>query len=178
MKVYLLRADSDSYESLLITKGSLFEFAGRFNGQPMDRPWTDVTIEADPKPVPKGDFPSLIPGVPVFSPRALHALEDLLLPNGEVLPAICAGEAHYLYNVTRVVDALDESRSDVVRLPGKSEALYISDHVFVADRVRGMAVFKIPQETSGDVFVTDLFVDRVETTGLTGFWFIPVWSSD
>jgi hypothetical protein len=176
MKVYELGADSDHFESLLMTAGDLFEFARRFNGKPMKRPWTDVTIGKDPRRLPKGDFPSLIPGVPVFSPRAVSALRDLLVGNGEILSVSIMGEECFLFNVTRVVDALDEPNSVLDRFDD-GRVFYIEHHSFFPHKLQGLSVFKIPQMVGDSIFVTDVFVERVESAGLKGFWFPVVWSS-
>jgi hypothetical protein len=177
MKVYELGADSDHFESLLMTAGDLFEFANRFNGKPMKRPWTDVTIGKDPRRLPKGDFPSLIPGVTVFSQKAVTALRDLLEKNGQILPVSIAGEGYFLYNVTRIVDALDETDSSMDRFDD-GRVFYIDDHSFFPHKLAGLSIFKIPQMPDGSVFVTDVFVERVQSAGLKGFWLPVVWSRD
>jgi hypothetical protein len=177
MHVYMLRADSDHYESLLVTVGDLFEFAGRFNGKPMKGAWWDVRIEKDPRRLPKGDFPSLIPSVPVFSDKAVTVLRDMLERNGEILPVSIGDEDYSLYNVTRIVDALDEANSSVDRFDDDS-VCYISDHSFYSRRLAGLSIFKIPQMPDDSIFVTDIFVERVESAGLKGFWFPVVWSSE
>jgi hypothetical protein len=179
MNVYLLRADSNRYRGLIMTVGDLYEFVHRFDGKPMRHPWSDAQVEWDPERLSfkKGDFPSLIPNVPVFTSRAATALEDLLVPNGELLPVTIGGEGYFLYNATRVVDALDELNSEIIRFPGKSKVLNIESHSFLEERVAGLAIFKIPQVVIMDVFVTDVFVERVRAAKLKGFDFPLVWSS-
>ena len=178
MKVYILDADSDRYKSLVMITGDLFELVRRFNGKPMKRPWTDVKIglAPDANTFPKGDFPSLIPSVPIFSPRAISALGDLLESNGEVLPIVCDSEQYFIFNVTRVVDALDESNSEIVRFKDSSRVLNIRDYAFLKDRISELTIFKIPQDNT--IFVTDIFVKRVKSKKLKGFWFPHVWSSE
>ncbi len=180
MKGYFLRAASNSYRGLIMTAGNLFDMSRRFNGAPVKTLGKDVKIGWDPDmlSMPKGDFPSLIPNVPIFSRRAVAALRDLLEPNGEILPVMIAGAEYFLYNVTRVVDALDESGSDIVRFKDSSDVLTIHDFAFFEKKVSGMIVFKIPQEIDGSVFVTDPFVRRVQAAGLKGFWFPLLWSSE
>jgi len=178
MKVYMLRADSDHYESVLMPGGDLYEFAGRFNGRPMKKLGNDPKIKKDPRRLPKGDFPSLIPNVPVFSRRAVEALRDLLEGHGEILPVMISDDEYFLLNVTRVVDALDESNSEVIRFEGSSKVLNIRSHSFYEEKLFGIMIFKIPQVITMDVFVTDVFVERVRSAGLKGFWFPFVWSSD
>jgi hypothetical protein len=179
MKVHVLRADSDHYQGLVMTAGDLFEFARCFHGKPMQGLWTDVKIGVDPDSysLPEGDFPSLIPDVPVFSPKAIAALRDLLVGNGEILPVTIVGEQYFLFNVTRVVDALDEENSEIIRFEGSSRVLNIREYAFFHRKLSGRVIFKIPQMLDGWIFVTDLFVKRVQSAGLKGFWFPVVWSS-
>lgn len=178
MKVYMLLADSDHYESLLMPGGDLYEFARRFNGKPMKRLGGDPKIKKYRGRLPKGDFPSLIPGVPVFSPRAVEALRDLLEETGEIFPVTISSEEYFVFNVTKIVDALDEPNSEVIRFKGSSKVLNIRSHSFYTEKLFGIVIFKIPQVITMDVFVTDTFVERVHSAGLEGFWFPAVWSSD
>ena len=180
MNVYILRADSDHYECLIMPFDDLFEFTRRFNGKPLKRKTVYELICTDPDSYsdPKGDFPSLIPNVPVFSRRAVAQLHDLLDGNGELLSTFIGSEEHFLFNVTRVIDALDESKSEIIRFENSSKVMDIDSHVFYRDRLVGAVIFKIPQVRTMDVFVTDTFVDRVHAAGLKGFWFPLVWSSE
>jgi hypothetical protein len=50
---------------------------------------------------PKGDFPSLIPGTPVFSRKAVVELRDMLDGNGELLSTFIGPEEYFLFNVTQ-----------------------------------------------------------------------------
>ncbi len=179
MNVYLLRAAANKNRGLIMTAGNLFEFIRRFNGVPMKRSWTDITVGWDPdmRRLPKGDFPSLATNVPVFSRKAATTLADLLEGNGEMLSTTIAGEEYFLFNVTRVIDALDESKSDIVRFEGKSKIMDIETHSFLAEKLEQTVIFKIPQIPTMDVFVTDPFVERVQSAGLKGFRFPLVWTS-
>jgi hypothetical protein len=179
MYVYKLRADSDHYKALIMPGGDLFKFAGRFKGQPMGtlRGHERIRLDPDTKSCPKGDFPSLIPSVPVFSRRALEHLQDLLEGNGEAFRVIIAGDEYFLFNVTRVVDALDESRSELRRFDDGT-VYFIGNHTFFMDKLVGLAIFRIPQLTDSDIFVTDTFVERVNSARLNGFWFPLVWSTE
>jgi hypothetical protein len=113
----------------------------------------------------------------VLSRRAL----DVLLPHignlGQVLP-LAFDEAEYaFFNVTNVVDALDEA---------KSELKYFSDggfhrvlrYAFKPEAVRDQLLFKIPQQPSGFSFVTDRFVEIARANGLTGFGFEKKWTDE
>jgi hypothetical protein len=61
MKVFMLRADSDHYQGVIMPDDDLFEFSRRFNGRPMKYTRMDERICVDPDHLtfPKGDYPSL-----------------------------------------------------------------------------------------------------------------------
>ena len=65
--------------------------------------------------LPKGDFPSFVGSVLVMSRRAVEALHDLLTQNGRLLPVVCDKDEYFVFNVTRLVDALDKPNSQVSR---------------------------------------------------------------
>ncbi len=177
MDVYQLYDDcAGNYRDLHVVAPKLGDFIDRFDGTPMKRTWTDVRMEWDPKSrSPKGDF-GLVVVVPIFNAKAMDTLEDLLDGNGEILPTSCEGEPWFFFNVTRVIDALDESRSEVCRYLGSTEIRDINKYVFFEEKLTGIAIFKIPQFYK--VFVTDPFIERVKSTGLEGFWFPRRWSTD
>jgi hypothetical protein len=109
-----------------------------------------------------------------------HAL-DVLLPHignlGQVLP-LAFDEAEYsFFNVTNVVDALDESTSELKYF--KDGGFHrVLRYAFKPEAVRDQWLFKIPQQPSGFAFVTDRFVHLVRSSGLTGFKFRPLWSDE
>ena len=180
MNVYYLRTAANKYQGLIVTQGDWSPFCDLFNGVPVQRPWTDVTIGWDPdtRRKPKGDFPDLFTHIPVFTPKAATALADLLEGNGELLPILIAGEEYLLFNVTRVTDALDESRSEIIRFDDSPKILDIDVYCFFPEKIGNTTIFKIPQMVTSDVFVTEEFVDRVRSARLKGFEFTLLWSSE
>jgi hypothetical protein len=113
----------------------------------------------------------------VLSRRAL----DVLLPHigtlGQVLPLAFEEAEYAFFNITNVVDALDES---------KSELKFFSDggfhrvlrYAFKPEAVRDQLIFKIPQQPGGFAFVTDRLVELVKSNGLTGFGFKLMWTDE
>jgi hypothetical protein len=180
MNVYYLRAAANNYQGLIITQGNWRPFSDLFNGFPVNRPWTNVTFGWDPdvSRLPKGDCPLLFTHIPVFTTRAADALSDLLESNGELLPIVISGEEYFLFNVTRVIDGLDESESEIIRFKNSSRILDIERHCFLHEKIDKATIFKIPQMVTSDVFVTDVFVERVKSARLKGFKFPLLWSSE
>jgi hypothetical protein len=132
----------------------------------MTKPLGDrVGIDADVDPM-------------VLSRRAL----DVLLPHirnlGQVLP-LAFNEAEYsFFNVTNVVDALDEEACQIWRLPSSGRIGKIERYVFKPEAVRDQLLFKIPQRRTGFSFVTDRFVELAKEGGLTGFNFKRLWTDE
>jgi hypothetical protein len=179
MNVYSLDADSDRYQNLvLLREDDWVRLRDKFEGAPMASTWEPLLVEILRDRVhrnrPRSDFPSLDGVIPVFSERAIAAMRDLLEPRGEILPLRCHEGTYFAYNVTRVIDALDETRSELERFDD-GRVMWIDRPAFFPDRLAGEVIFKIPQSRAR-VFVTDPFAQRVHERGLAGFALRPVWS--
>ncbi|TIV65603.1 MAG: hypothetical protein E5V86_11465, partial [Mesorhizobium sp.] len=105
---------------------------------------------------------------------AVDALAAALRPYGELVAL--RGEEVWLLNVTNVIDALDEARSQIVRFDG-GDILAIERYAFDAEKIGTAELFKLPMRAS-PVFVNDVFVERVRKAGLRNVSFEPVWTSD
>jgi hypothetical protein len=116
--------------------------------------------------------------VPTFSHRAVKALEEFLVPNGELLEILPkrSRQRYYAYNILTKSDSLDvqrsrfESRGD----PAEDTASRISFFSFDEARLAELSIFRI-REYPKAVFVTETFKDRVDKAGLNGFYFIKVY---
>jgi len=179
MKVYILDADVNRYRGLYYAnEDDIVEFNRRFDGTPIKKTWTgNEKFAFIPERLPNGDTPGLSSHIPVFNLRAVKALADVLEPNGELLPITCDGERYFLFNITRMVDALDEPHCELKRLDD-GRIMTIDRHSFIEERLSGVVVFKLPQRPLGWPYVTDSFVRRVRAAKLKGFEFRLVWCSD
>ncbi len=145
--------------------------------------WRQVKLGAKWKP-PKvegrvaefNDFPGIDMVLPAFSQRAVDALKDLLEPNGEILPLRSNTKTKfYFYNILNIANVLNKSRSVCefwCRPP--TTAVDIEHFEFHKNKVQELSIFRIPQ-LPVYTFVTNVFVDRVNACGLTGFDFTKVW---
>jgi hypothetical protein len=113
----------------------------------------------------------------IFRKRAIDALEPYLVDNGELLPLSCRSAELVMYNALRVIDALDEKSSAIVRFSSGS-IMRIERYAFRADLIRGVDVFKIPGMRVSPILVTDRFVEAWRLAGLSGLEFTKVWSPD
>ena len=181
MKVYILRADSNRYQTLVPVRADTWqEELARFDGTPFGTSWSPVDVQVSHedeknKDLLPSDFPSLIPYIPVFSRRAIEVLGDLLQGNGEILPLNCTEGVYFAFNVTRIVDALDTSRSQLKLFQSTGRIMRVIRYEFLTDKLSSFTIFKLPQFDKSEVFVTDGFVQRVQEHNLTGFVFNLVW---
>jgi hypothetical protein len=116
-----------------------------------------------------------------LSQRALNTLLPHIAPYGEVLPVQFDEAPFAIFNVTNVVDALDEPASEVKYFPPDVEdgrVMRIVKFVFKPEVVKDQWIFKIPQRPGSYCLVTDRFVKLVQDAGLRGFGFTKVWSDE
>lgn len=177
MRVYELKSDVENYRWLTMVREEDFDALTSFDGTLVGAAWKPYTVEPISDDLNAGrslsDFPTL-GTVPTFSQRAVDTLLDVLVENGEVLPLTSEAGNFYAYNVTLVVDALDEERSETKRFQSSGRIMRVIRYEFYPERLAGLSLFKVPQLATE--FVTDAFVRRVREADLTGFDFREVWS--
>jgi hypothetical protein len=125
---------------------------------------------------PFNDYPCLDLVHPVFSCRAVDALGDMLVANGDVLQLETTVGEYYLFIVQTKIDALNvrKSRFTRCRKDEVARALSIDFFAFHATMLDDATIFRIPEQPNYTL-VTDRFKDRVEQAGLNGFEFAKVW---
>lgn len=112
----------------------------------------------------------------VLRPRAVQEMQPLLAGHVELLPLDCDEAPLVLVNPLRVVDALDEKSTSILRFKSSCRIMKIAKHVFFADRIAGLPLFKIKSLDVSPTFVSDAFVARWKAAGLRGVDFTEVWS--
>jgi len=180
MKIYRLRHDP-AYQWVTTINDEEFqkfnqvfdEYHGKNMGIFWDPPKLKIVDDDENKP--KSDFPGFLPDFPIFSRRAKELLKNIVAPFGEFLPFISDFGEYYGFNVQRCIDALDEAKSVVKRFRD-GRIMQIEQHAFYPHLVRNEVIFTIPQ--GGNIYVTDIFVSKVEEHGLTGLDLREVWHSD
>ena len=121
------------------------------------------------------DFPWLGGHALIFRSTAVESLRDLLEASGEVLPlATSDGVELYVLNVTRILDAIDEQRSSIVRFAGTNRVMRIEKIAFVPSLVQDIDIFRLPHRST-PTYVSQQFVDRFNSAKLCGLEFLPVW---
>lgn len=169
----------EGYEWVNCPNDRDYEVFATLDGSPRSQVWKPIRVQRvradenhDFKP---SDFPWLGAEFLVMRRTAVDALRDILEANGEVLPlATDDGVELYVFNA-RVVDALDEAHSSVMRFPGTNRIMRIKKAAFIEAAIREQDIFRLPHRGSS-TFVSARFVDRVDATGLVGLVFNRVWS--
>jgi hypothetical protein len=130
MKVYRFAVQA-GYEWVVADTHADFEVFRGFDGTSRRVAWSPIRVrlvkqmDERGKPLAESDVPWLGERAPVMRPRAVTVLRDVLAGDGELLPLECDEAELSVLNVLRVIDALDVSRSDVVRFPstGRSSSV-------------------------------------------------------
>lgn len=149
------------------------------NGAPRQSCWKPISIrlirEDGGQKLAVSDSPWLGTHALIFRSDAIEALGPILQENGELLPLACPEVDLWVYNPTRVIDALDEGASSALRFNG-GRIMMIQRYVFVAAVIREVDVFKIPNLRVSPTFLSHRFVDRWKASGLNGLEFKRVWA--
>jgi len=111
----------------------------------------------------------------IFRPWALDVMGPVLHAHGEHLPLCCAQDQLWVFNPTRVVDALDPSESVVQRFRD-GQVWGVSKYAFRAREIAGIDVFKISTLAVSPTFLTGRIVGLWNRAGLRGVEFRKVWS--
>jgi hypothetical protein len=176
-RVFQLHPDAERYQWLTLTRESDFNILHDFRGAPVASTWQPLPAEwiteGKQRRKARSDFP-ILGSTPTFSARAVDALLDVLVPFGELLPLTGEATGFFVYNVTRIIPALDEEQSSLVRFDSGG-IMMVSRYVFHAARVREEVVFKVPN-IHMTVFATEVLVRRAKEAGLTGFDLPAVWA--
>lgn len=179
MDVYIMRAQANHYQTFTPAKeedwGKLDEFDGRrhaFNWVPLRVKVRDSDVGG---PLPASDHSNLGGVVPVVSRRAKDRLEAVLAPHGEFLPLLTTVGEYYAFNVTTVLNALDEDASELLRF-ASGRIMDIVTYRFNPGSLEGAIIFRLAQMARRYVYVTDRFVGLADEHNLTGIDFEHIWS--
>lgn len=188
MKAWQLKVDVDRYAPLAFVDPTMTRrLLGEFMGSPFSGKWGRVEVYS-PKEWEEpglsrqereaikdlkegrrlGDFVWLAgaEAAVVMSDLAMKTLQSLIEDSAEIRPLHWHNEILHLVNVVKVIDCLDEDRSDLSRLRNGS-ILRVIHPVFKEGLLGSAHIFKLPQPKI-DIFVSDLFKYKVEASRLTG----------
>lgn len=190
MPVWELRRATNQFKTLRLADvaagndAGAQDFASLFHDdRPLSATWTPPPVVYLEKNKPAGDVPYFWgANCPVFTPRSLGALRDLIAPFGEFLPLHSKDGEFTAFKVLHFLDALNLERSDIKwraqtrRELGQPKLVdKIVRFVFDETKLQEKVIFRIPQLPLGQVFVTDVFARQVQKSGLKGFSLNQVW---
>jgi hypothetical protein len=168
----------EGFEWVNCVNGDDYEIFLSFDGSPRQEHWTPVKarrVRMDERSACyPSDFPWLGTDALVMRRKAVDALRDLLEANGEILPLEDEGGAELFVLNARVLDALDEQRSEIVRFPSSDRIMRIKSVAFQESVVRGADIFRLPLRASS-TYVSERFIEAVAKAGLVGLEFNNVW---
>ena len=131
--------------------------------------------------LPKRDFLTFVHTAPMLTARAVERLQPILAQCGEILPIRFSNDrdSAFLFNVTRLLDAVDMKHSEFMQLPsgaiGPCKRLVLDPTVIPDEAI----FFKMPQlGPAGWVFATEQAVTAVKRARLTGHDFELVWTNE
>ena len=153
------------------------------DGTPWSADWTPVEMEIYKvgdrrRRLRHADFLNLLGWALVLRDRAIDLAGPIVAPFGEILPLTCADVNVSLFNPLEILDALDESRSQIVRFPSSGRIMVIEKYVFRPEVIPERGIFRSPQEPTRPFFYSEPVADDLMNLGLTGLELRPVWDSN
>ncbi|GAB4570517.1 MAG: hypothetical protein Tsb0020_25370 [Haliangiales bacterium] len=169
---------SHDYECAVCDREDDWDVFHSLDGSPRLPTWQPINVHLcaadEHQRALRSDFPWLSSDVLVFRKRALMALKDIVDAHGEVL-TIYADDGSELFALNAcVIDALDESKSEVMLAPDTGEILFVEKVAFIESRIRGFDIFRLPYRAN-PTYVSQRFIDRVQKSKLIGLDFEKVW---
>ncbi|WP_240421754.1 imm11 family protein [Paenibacillus periandrae] len=175
MQVWKLDCDSNNYEGFNIVDGDWNELIEKFGGNSLLNNWQAIKI----KPyelAPRSDAPTFIAAAPLFSAKAVDVLRPIISNFVEILPTEFIREDYFIINVLNVLNCVDYDSSSIVKYRS-GRIMRFEKYEFFPEIVDQQHIFKITDISRQAVFVSSEFKEEVIKSGLTGFRFEEVWSS-
>lgn len=168
---------ANGYEWVNCVDAEDYEVFNSFDGKARGKEWRPVLVNrvrADQsQDMKESDFPWLGSWALVMRKNAVDALQNILEENGEILPLNTDDGVELSVLNAQVVDALDEAKSSIMRLPTTNKILLIKKPVFFEDAIKGLDLFRLPHRASS-TYVSERFVKKVKDAKLRGLIFNKV----
>ena len=117
----------------------------------------------------------------VLNKHAAEVLSDLLVDKVELLPVFYNNEKYYIINVLNILECIDLKNSIADKYGGFDKVEFIEDKVTRQHIFKTLSYdYNIQSDPiiSVETYVSDEFKQRVEKSGLKGFYFRLAWSSE
>lgn len=163
-----------------ISQGDFERINVEINGTPRQSKWQPISVKLvrndEGRELVKSDSPWLGAHALIFRSGVIGSIGSILQKDGELLPLTCSEADLLICNPTRVLEALDEAASSVLRF-NNGKIMLIQQHVFRADVIRDIDIFKIPDLRVSPTFLSQRFVNQWNESRLKGLDFKRVWTS-
>jgi hypothetical protein len=169
----------DNYELCHPVKEDDFEAINLLiNGTARHSTWKPIPMEIvredEGQRLLESDSPWLGSHALIFRRRAADMLASLLQEHGELLPLQCNEADVVMYNPTRLIDALDEEASAVLRFQS-GRIMRVNRYELRPQVVGDIDIFKLPSLRVSPTFVSERFVDLWNSSDLRGLEFKRIW---
>lgn len=173
-------APVDGFELCHPERPEMFETLNdQINGTPRESNWQGISVrlihEDEGKKLLTSDSPWFGSHALIFRQAAIDAIGAFLCEYGELLPLTCSEAELFVFNPTRVVDALDHGASTVDRF-STGRLMRVTRYAFRANVIADVDIFKIPDLRVSPTFVSRRFVESWISAGLVGLAFTKIWS--
>ena len=120
-----------------------------------------------------------------FNKKAIDHLKEILYKNGNLLPIKIASSektatdaGYQMYMTTTIVDAINVNGTVLDRPKEENSGFKIYN--FLPEKLTNVSIFRLPPNKNGGriYYVTDLFKEAFEKSGLTGMCFALIWDSE
>ncbi|QHW31023.1 hypothetical protein GZH47_09260 [Paenibacillus rhizovicinus] len=146
-------------------------------GESLRNEWKSIKLNVLRKGRHK-DFPRMIPGILLLGNKSLQKIEPLINQNVEFLNVENDEMAIMVCNVITVIDCIDYERSEPTYFKSTGRLSGFDKISFYPERVKDVPIFKAPETTSTEIYVSDEFRELVLMSKLKGLQFVEVYDSE
>jgi hypothetical protein len=170
MKVYKYIPDSDTFDSILLKDNSesyqgLFAKGVKIKQDLSGLEFNKIEVGRT------GDFLSLYGWLPVLTLAAWEILEDHIGAFVQPIKVKSGSSTYVMLNVLEVIDCLDMNNSEIIKNSITKQISRILVYTFHEEKLNGKLIFKLPETTDLEVYVTEDFKKLIEKEQLQGLFF-------
>ena len=172
-------APAEGYEWVNTVSPEDYDVFWSFDGKSLTSSWAPIRVRFvssdEYHSAMRSDFPWLGSHALVLRKRAIDVLQPILRGQAEILPLVADDTQELaILNVTRVLDALCISQSEIIRFPGTDRIMKVIRPEFREELLANVDIFRLPFRASS-TYVSQRFVDAIDRAGLKGLRFRLAW---
>lgn len=165
----------DNYEIVHLTGRTDYEFLTNLTGSPVQNTWKNLEIQflsADTgKKKMYSDFPWYMSSVLILRENVVSKMKSFFEKNGELLPMHSVdNQKLYAFNC-KIIDALDEEKSDIIRLKSSGKIVLVKKIAFKDEKLVNVDIFRLNYPSS-PTFVSEEFIKLYNEYKFVGLKFI------